>query len=171
MGKLRRILSSLTNFVIFWKDKKVPGVADQIRRTQLKQDQKARKIEMDGLLRLVREGRLNEADERQLESLRLALELNKLLDEKRSSSSPQIEELVDAVKKAIAEGMSDVSISVPRESYDDPDRPAMRHVSLVDLVQEDGSVDIAHKDAIKRSVEGEESTDKLEKLRKLKGSK
>jgi hypothetical protein len=171
MGKLRRILSSLTNFVIFWKDKKVPGVADKIRRTQLKQEQKARRIEMDELLKLVREGRLYEADERQLESLRLALELNRVLEEKQVPTPLPTEELVSAVRQAISEGMADVKIAVPGAGFEDPDRPEMRHVSLVDLVQEDDDVDIAHKEAVKRSVEGEESTDKLEKLRKIKGSK
>ena len=170
MGKLRRILSSLTNFVIFWKDKKVPGVADKVRRTQLKQEQKARRVEMDELLRLVREGRLHEADERQLESLRLALELNTLLEEKQAPSALPTEELVTAVRQAISEGMADVRIAVPGAGFEDPNRPEMRHVSLADLVQADDEVDITHKDAIKRSVEGEESTDKLEKLRKIKGS-
>jgi hypothetical protein len=169
MVKLRKILSSLINFARFWKDKEVPGVADQIRRTQLKQDQKARQRDMKELLSLVREGRLHEADERQLESLRLALELNKLLEEKQSPSPPA-EELVAAVKQAIAEGMADVTLSVPGVSLEDPDRPEMRHVSLADLVQDDKEVDIAHKESIQHSVEGKGSTDKREKLRKLKRS-
>jgi hypothetical protein len=124
---------------------------------------------MKELLSLVREGRLHEADERQLESLRLALELNKLLEEKQSPSPPA-EELVAAVKQAIAEGMADVTLSVPGVSLEDPDRPEMRHVSLADLVQDDKEVDIAHKESIQHSVEGKGSTDKREKLRKLKRS-
>ena len=78
MPKLKKILSSLINFAKFWRDKEVPGVADQVRKTQLSQEQKARKSEMQELLKMLDEGRLHEADERQLEFLKLALELNEL---------------------------------------------------------------------------------------------
>ncbi len=79
MSRLRKILSSLISYVKFWEDKEVPGVADTIRKTRLKQDQKARQSDMAELLRMVQEGRIHEADERQLENLKLALELNNLL--------------------------------------------------------------------------------------------
>jgi hypothetical protein len=169
MSKLRKILSSLISSVIFWRDKEVPGVADQIRKTQLKQDQKARQSEMQELLRMVQEGRLHEADERQLENLKLALELNNLLGNRSPEESQQqfvmSEELVEAVKRAISEGMANVA------GVDDPSRPQMRHVSLADLVQDKTEVNISHKDGISKEIEGDESTDKLKKLRKLKGGK
>lgn len=115
MSRLRKILKSLISSVTFWKDKDVPGVADTIRRTQLKQDQKSRKNEMQELLLMVQEGRLGEADERQLEHLKLALELNNLLgkqDTPQSGVDPA--QLVEVVKQAITEGMSNVTVNAPR---------------------------------------------------------
>jgi hypothetical protein len=174
MSRLRKILSSLINYVRFWKDKDVPGVADQIRKTQLKQDQKSRKSDMEELLKLVSEGRLHEADERQLESLKMVLELNSLLDS-RESLQPTIapEQLVEAVKQAISEGMSNVTINALGGGGHaaDPARPQMKHTSLTDLAQSKETVNISHKGGVSKEIEGEESTDKLEKLRKIKGGK
>lgn len=175
MGKMKKILSSLINSVKFWKDEEVPGVADQIKKTQLKQEQKARQADMQELLKLVKEGRLHEADERQLENLKLALELNTLL-EQRQPQQPALDstQLVEAVKQAISEGMSNVSINASGsggEHVSDPSRPSMRHVSLADLVQDETKVDISHRDGISKEIEGSESSDKLEKLRKIKGGK
>jgi len=150
----------------------VPGVADTIRKTQLKQDQKSRQSDMSELLRMVQEGRIHEADERQLENLKLALELNQLLGDKDTSQQGvDSAQLVEAVKQAISEGMSGVTVNttVVGEGMVDPSRPQMRHTSLVDLTQDDTKIDISHKEGISKEVEGEESTDKLEKLRKLKG--
>lgn len=150
----------------------MPGVADTIRKTQLKQDQKSRQSDMSELLRMVQEGRIHEADERQLENLKLALELNQLLGDKDTSQQGvDSAQLVEAVKQAISEGMSGVTVNttVVGEGMVDPSRPQMRHTSLVDLAQDDTKIDISHKEGISKEVEGEESTDKLEKLRKLKG--
>ena len=58
MSRLRTILKSLINSVKFWRDKEVPGVADQVRKTQLKQDQKSRQSEMSELLKMVQEGKV-----------------------------------------------------------------------------------------------------------------
>ena len=175
MNKSRKILSSLINFVKFWKDKDVPGVADQIRKTQLKQDQKARQSDMQELLRMVEEGRLHEADERQLENLKLALELNNVIQgQQGSQEKPEFstEQLMEAVKQAISEGMSNVTINaVAGEAAEDPSRPQMKHTSLVDLIQDDTKVDISHKEGISTEVEGKESATKLKQLRKLKGGK
>jgi len=148
----------------------VPGVADTIRKTQLKQDQKARKNDMQELLRMVQEGRLGEADERQLENLKMALELNNLLgkqDTQQAGVDPA--QLVEAVKQAISEGMSNVTVNAPGADGVDPSRPQMKHTSLANLAQSDDKVDISHKGEISKEVEGEESADKLDKLRKLKG--
>ena len=171
MIRLRKILRSLISSVTFWKDKDVPGVADTIRKTQLKQDQKARKNDMQELLRMVQEGRLGEADERQLESLKMALELNNLLgnqDTPQAGVDPA--QLVEAVKQAISEGMSNVTINAPgADGTVDSSRPQMKHTSLANLAQSDDKVDISHKGEITKEEEGEESADKLDKLRKLKG--
>lgn len=153
----------------------MPGVADTISKTQKKQDQKARQADMKELLRMVQEGRLHEADERQLESLKLALELNTILGE-RTTPAPVIDssQLVEAVKQAITEGMSNVTINAisSGDPMNDPSRPQMKHTSLADLIQDGTTVDISHSEGIGQDVEGgEESADKLEKLRKLKGGK
>lgn len=170
MSRLRKILKSLISSVTFWRDKEVPGVADTIRRTQLKQDQKSRKNEMQELLLMVQEGRLGEADERQLEHLKLALELNSLLGKQEApQSGVDSAQLVEAVKQAITEGMSNVTVTAPGADGVDPSRPQMKHTSLANLTQSDDKVDISHKEEISKEVEGEESADKLDKLRKLKG--
>ena len=52
----------------------MPGVADSIRRTGLAQEQKSRQRDMEELLGMVRDGRLHEADSRQLETLKLHLQ-------------------------------------------------------------------------------------------------
>ncbi len=176
MSKLRKILSSLISSVKFWKDKEVPGVADTIRKTQLKQDQKSRQSDMAELLRMVQEGRIHEADERQLENLKLALELNNLIGTKEEAAPQQgvdPEALVEAVKIAITEGMSGVTINAPgAEGALDPSRPQMRHTSLADLAQDDTKVDISNREKISKEIEGERtSTDKLKKLKRIKGGK
>ena len=45
----------------------MPGVADAIRKTGLRQEKKSRQEEIAQLVTLIQEGRLHEADERQLE--------------------------------------------------------------------------------------------------------
>ena len=108
----------------------MPGVADTIRKTQLKQDQKARKNDMQELLRMVQEGRLGEADERQLENLKMALELNNLLgkqDTPQAGVDPA--QLVEAVKQAISEGMSNVTVNAPgADGTVDSSRPDRKSV-------------------------------------------
>lgn len=183
MPEMKKILSSLINFVKFWRVKEVPGVADQIRKTQLGQEQKARKTDMQELLRMVQEGRLHEADERQLEYLKLALELNEFFGEKNTAPAGGIdsEQLVAAVKQAIAEGMSGVTIhttnivkgsgGTSEEEALNSSRPQMKHTSLADLAQDDTKVDISHKNSVGTEIEGKESSDKLKRLKELKGVK
>ncbi len=171
MSKLRKALRSLISSVLFWKDKHVPGVADTIRKTQLKQDQKARQSDMAELLVMVQEGRIHEADERQLENLKLALELNQLLGPKETPAGVDSEALVSAVQRAITEGMSNVTVNAHGGGggVPDPSRPQMKHTSLANLTQADSEVSITNKDDISTTIEGEESSDKLDKLRKIKG--
>jgi hypothetical protein len=152
----------------------VPGVADQIRKTQLSQERKARKNDMQELLKMLQEGRLHEADERQLEYLKLAVELNEFFGERNYAQIGGIdsEQLVAAVKQAISEGMAGITVNaVTGEGVVDSSRPQMKHTPLLDLAQDDTVVDISHKEGIGTEIEGEVLTDKLEKLRKLKGPK
>ncbi len=167
MSRLKQMVANLMYSVQFWRvKKKMPGVADQIKKTQLRQEQKARKSDMQELLLMAQEGRLHEADERQLETLKLTLELNRLFEQRQTPTPVASEDLIDAVKQAISEGL--IQGNVRTTPAEDPDRPEMRHVSLVDLTQEDTEVTIAHKGGVSREVEGEDSSGKLEKLKKLK---
>jgi hypothetical protein len=161
--------------VTFWRGNKVPGVADQIRKTQLKQDQKARKREMEELTRLVEEGRLHEADERQLETLRLIADLRQAFDAPSEAAAPAAAptdnaEIIEAVKQAMGEAMANMPAGRGLSPAEDPDRPKMKHTSLADLAQGKDDVTISHGgDLGEEETSTEDSTDKLEKLRKLKG--
>jgi len=155
----------------------VPGVANQIRKTQLKQDHQSRKKEMDEILGMVRENRLHEADERQLETLRLALELQKELDTRHQvpeASPHNNQELIDAVKAAVSEIVTNLpttTIVTRGAPSEDPARPGMKHTSLTDFIHVDENVSISHGEGLTESKEGtDDAGDKLEKLRKLKGN-
>ena len=140
-----KTLRSWIGSVRFWKDNNVPGVADQIRKTQLRQDQQSRQNDMQELLRMVQEGRLHEADERQLETLKLSLELNHLL-EPRSREPVEINissDIIDAVKVAIAEQLKNTGgVHYQGETANDPARPEMRAVTLGDLSHEKTDLEI-----------------------------
>ena len=99
--------------------------------------------------------------------------MNDVLDT-RQTSQPEIapEYLLEAIKKTIAESMSNVTINAGTGGGAvDSSRPQMKHVSLADLAQDETEINISHKGGISKEIEGEESTDKLEKLKRLKGSK
>ncbi len=146
----------------------MPGVADTIRRTQLSQDQKARKKDMEDLTRLVAEGRLHEADERQLETLQLMRELRESFNAPPSEIAPADNaDIIEAVKQAVGEVVAKMPAVSPAQ---DPSRPKMKHSSLADLAQGKDDVKISHDGKLGEEQTGtEDSTDKLEKLRKLKG--
>jgi len=146
----------------------MPGVADTIRKTQLSQDQKARKRDMEDLTRLVAEGRLHEADERQLETLQLMRELRESFISPSSEIAPADNtEIIEAVKQAMGEVVAKIPAVSPAQ---DPSRPKMKHTSLADLAQGTEEVTISHGGKLGEEQTGtEDSTDKLEKLRKLKG--
>ncbi len=153
----------------------MPGVADQVRRTQLRQDHKQRQQDMDEIIRMVQENRLHEADERQLETLKLVAELQKVFAPGSAEiGAPAINvnvdntELIEAVKQAIKEGLPVGGVVSPA---DDPARPKMGHTSLADLAQSDSDVEISHSEDLGEEKTGtDDSTDKLAKLRRLKGS-
>ena len=153
----------------------MPGVADAIRKTQLKQEQKARKNDMSELLKMVQEGRLHEADERQLETLKLALELNNVIGTKSDTPVVDADAIAGAVSKAMSEVIENMSSRVIAEtnvlSSADPARPGMKHTNLVDLQQVDEEVEIVdHGDAlVGESKTGPgDAADKLAKLKKLR---
>ena len=146
----------------------MPGVVEVERRTKLANEKKTRRADHAELLRMVKEGRLHEADERQLETLKLAIELNELLERKNVPVTIPTDELAQAVKDAVKEGFENAPVGVvaaPGSSA--PERPQMRHVSLTDVKHEDEKLNV------QGEVEGEEKTAdgeaKLEKLRRLKG--
>ncbi len=153
----------------------MPGVADQIRRTQLSQDQKTRKQDMENLTKLVEEGRLHEADERQLETLRLIADLRGAFE--NSAASPTDaqtvivnKEIIEAVKQAVGEAVANIPVGSSISPAADPARPKMKHTSLADIVQSKDEIKISHGGKLGEEQAGtEDSTDKLEKLRKLKG--
>jgi len=143
----------------------MPGVADAERRTRLTQDQQQRKQDVQELFRMVQEGRLHEADERQMEMLNLALQL-------KSTFDPTTPNFIDAVKQAIQESLGQVGKNIVSEGTPVGERPTMKHTSLTDLSQTTDSLEVSHGDELGETKESEEdAADKLEKLRKIKGTK
>lgn len=178
---MRKILRSLRNYLRFSRkgNDDMPGVADTIRRTQLKQEHESRKKDMDELLRMVKEGRIHEADERQLEMLKLALELNSIVNPQQGEQKVVVEQDSDAVVSAVREAVAEILTNLPQgtggvsqSGVSDPARPKMKHSSLSDIKMQDADLDVSHTDTLGETKEGEaDSSDKLDRLRKLKGSK
>lgn len=149
----------------------MPGVADQIRRTALKAEQQERKKDMTELMRMVKENRLHEADERQLETLRLSLELNKLMNGKQATNGVSTEEITKAVQSALTEALKHNNLGEGVSAQRDLSRPGMKHVSLGDLFQGGEEVEISHDGGLSQESQTEEDlTSKLKKLKKLKGN-
>lgn len=157
----------------------MPGVNDQIRRTKLAQEQKARQQDMLEILTMVQQGRLHEADGRQLETLKLALELQKAIaqstepKESPTITADALKAVADAIKGAVAEAFKGLPAGVQggASPLEDPARPKMTHTSLTEFVHVEENVKVSHGDSLGQDQEsGEDSGDKLEKLRKLKGS-
>ncbi len=154
----------------------MPGVADKVRRTQLKQDQKQRMSEMGELVRMVKENRLHEADERQLEILKHIAELQKAFGPRSTvlvpTSPPPVElpsEVIELLKEAVREAVGSVSLSSTLLPQDDPARPAMRHMSL-DLSQSGDDLAVSHSEGLgEEQKSSENAEDKLKKLKKIKG--
>jgi len=147
----------------------MPGVADQIRKTNLKQARKQRLGDMEELVRMVKENRLHEADERQLETLKLVAELQKVFG---TDSTPigMPPEMIELLKSVVREAVGDITIkSSPRIPSEDPDRPSMKHVAL-DLSQSGEDLVISHGEVLEKGQSSEsDSGDKLKKLKKIKG--
>lgn len=158
--------------VRFWKDDNVPGVADQIRKTQLRQDQQSRQSDMQELLRMVEEGRLHEADDRQLETLKLSLELNHLLEPKTPGPVEVniSSDIIDAVKAAIAEQLKN-SGGINYQGDDrvaDTARPDMRAVTLGDIAHEKTDLEIQGDMKGDTGKSSDDAAEKRELLKKIK---
>ena len=155
----------------------MPGVADAERLTRLKQDKKGRTSDKNELLRLVKEGRLHEADERQLETIKLALELNQLLSPPQGGTSnldPEV--LAGALKSAMSEVLSQLPAVTERainpETSVDASRPRMKHVDLTVIQHTDTGLEIKQDDTLVHNQESEEdSANKLRRLKELRGPK
>ena len=148
----------------------MPGVSEQVRRTQMKQDQKLRQRDMEELARMVKENRLHEADERQLETLKLVAELQKVFGtEATPVGIPQ--ELIEAVKAAVAEAVSSLPRGTGLPVQEDPDRPSMKHVS-VDLAPDGEALEVSHGEELGKEKESTDDVkEKRRKLRRIKGKK
>ena len=153
----------------------MPGVADAERRTRATQKQQGRKRDRETLMNLLAEGRLHEADEHQLEQIKLALELSELMGVKQDAPAGLDEEaLVSAVRAAMAE----VVANMPRaggptgSSVSDPARPKMGHNSMTSISHKDSGLDVQGAENLTQETEGDEdAAEKLRRLRELKGTK
>ena len=152
----------------------MPGVTETIRQTQLKQEEKKRQREMDELKKMVAEGRLHEATEHQLATLRLVTELQKSFEASAPSTSlPQ--DLAEVVKNAVTDAVANLPVGaaggISSRPQDDPARPTMKHVSL-DLSQDGEDLQISHGEGLgKEKRSSDDGEDKLKKLREIKGKK
>jgi hypothetical protein len=169
---------SVINFLRSWKgDRNMPGVADAERRTKDIQNYVGRQQDREELLRLVSEGRLHEADSYQLETIKLALELKDVLTDKPAAAGIDPETLQAALRGAVAEVVSKIPTAVntggpTSSSAADPARPKMKHTTLTTIEHKDSGMDISHGDSLAEEKEGaEDSTKKLKRLKKIKGSK
>lgn len=159
----------------------MPGVIDSQRKTKLKQEKLNRKKEKEELLRMLKENRLHEADERQLETIQLALELSNIFQERSKPENPTIDNklLAEAIKEALVDVVSKLPSSPRTETFDGANstsspntRPTMRHVDLSSIKHEDSGLNISHDDTLTQEKESTEDTsDKLKRLRELKRQK
>ncbi len=162
---LRRWIDSVRS----WKGENVPGVADAVKNTQLRQEQQARQFEMSELLRMVKEGRIHEANERQLETLQLALQLNQLMNPP-TDAPVKIDiapELVDAIKEAVSETLAN-SPAMSGGPAIDAARPKMKHTMLSDLEHAESDLEIKGDIKGTTTKSDDEAVRKLDRLKQLK---
>lgn len=153
----------------------MPGVADAERRTRASQKQQGRKRDRETLLNLLAEGRIHEADEHQLEQIKLALELSELMGV-RQDAGPALDEdkLVDAMRAAMAEVVANMPRGVgdAGSSVSDPLRPKMGHNSMTSISHKDSGLDVQGAENLAQETEGEDDgAEKLRRLKELKGTK
>ena len=173
MMKLRSAIS----FLKFWeKGTNMPGVADAERRTRSAQKQKGRKRDRETLMNLLAEGRLHEADEHQLEQIKLALELSELMCAKQEPGQAIDEEkLVSAFRSAMAEVVSNMPVGTggpTGSSVSDPARPKMGHSNMTSISHKDSGLEVQGADNLSTESESDEdAAAKLRRLKELKGTK
>lgn len=153
----------------------MPGVADAERRTRAVQKQQGRKKDRENLLNLLAEGRIHEADEHQLEQIKLALELSELMGVKQESG-PVLDEdkLVAAMRAAMTEVVANMpkGVVVAGSSVSDPSRPKMGHNSMTSISHKDSGFDVQGAENLTQETEGDDgAAEKLRRLRELKGTK
>ena len=154
----------------------MPGVADAERRTRAAQKQQGRKRDRETLLNLLAEGRIHEADEHQLEQIKLALELSELMGVKQESG-PALDEdkLVAAMRAAMAEVVADMPVATggaAGSGASDPSRPKMGHNSMTSISHKDSGLDVQGAENLTQETEGDDdAAEKLRRLRELKGTK
>ncbi len=153
----------------------MPGVADAERRTRNAQSQQGRKKDREELLKLLKEGRLHEADAEQVEQIKLALELNELLGVKQEvTAGIDPDDLAAALRGAVAEVVQSMpkSVGPTGSAVSDPARPKMGHSSMTSIAHKESGLEVKGADNLTTETEGDESAaDKLKRLRELKGSK
>ena len=153
----------------------MPGVADAERKTRDLQKQRGRKRDRETLMSLLAEGRLHEADEHQLEQIKLALELSEMMGVKPESGPALDEEkLVSAVRAAMAEVVSNMpqAVGPTGSSVSDPARPKMGHNSMTSISHKDSGLDVQGAENLTQETEGDEdAAAKLRRLKELKGTK
>lgn len=152
----------------------MPGVADAVRATQSAQEHKKRQSEREELLRMVKEGRIHECTEHQMENLKLMLELQKAFG---GELEPVVAEIGDGVVDAVKQAVTDALANMPTRLVSgdglvvDTARPSMRHMST-ELSQKDEGMTISNEeDLAKEETTADDSSDKLKRLRELKGTK
>lgn len=153
----------------------MPGVADAERKTRASQKQQGRRRERENLMSLLAEGRLHEADEHQVEQIKLALELSELMGAKQEPGQAIDEEkLVSAVRAAMAEVVSNMPVGTgpTGSSVSDPARPKMGHNSMTSISHKDSGLDVQGAENLTQEAEGDEdAAEKLRRLKELKGTK
>lgn len=153
----------------------MPGVAEAERKTKASQKQQGRKRDRETLMTLLAEGRLHEADEHQLEQIKLALELSELMGVKQEVPTGLDEKaLVSAIRVAMAEVVANMPRAVVStgSSVSDPDRPKMGHNSMTSISHKDSGFDVQGAENLTQETEGDDgAADKLKRLKELKGSK
>lgn len=154
----------------------MPGVADAERRTKALQDQKGRKRDRESLKQLLAEGRLHEADDYQLEQIKLALELSEMLGIKQEVAPGFDEEkLAAALRTAVADVVAAIPTGMtgPTGSATlDPARPKMGHTNMTSISHKEPGLDVQGADNLATESEGDETAAaKLARLRELKGTR
>ncbi len=156
----------------------MPGVAEAERRTRAAQKQQGRKRDRETLLNLLAEGRIHEADEHQLEQIKLALELSELMGVRQESGPALDEDVAQKIVAALRDAMAEAVANMPKgvgptgSSVSDPARPKMGHNSMTSISHKDPGFDVQGAENLTQETEGDEdAAEKLKRLRELKGTK